>query len=412
MHPSRIRQIPLCQTAKTRTRHPLLLASPVQAGKPCTAHFPAETSEPFQVVRHRVVVEVATQDFGQPCADLPNRFVSPSFQRISDRREARSQPLFHRQSQYLEAPLAGLRAAVREAEKVERLWSSFSSLVALRLCVAAKLDQPRLLRVERQSKFGKAFVHCCQKPSCFVFVLESKHAVVSVSNQDDVASGVMLAPVLRPGIEDVMQVDVGQQWGDDRPLRGAPFGLDSPAIFDDSGLQPLPDQSQEAAVGNPVLQECEHPVVVDGVKVRTDVGVQYPSNLSGLDSHPDRVERVVLPAPRSESIRKAEKIRLVDRTHDLDYGLLHDLVFDCGNSERAQLAVRLGNKHAPRGLRTIRAGVYLPVQFMCALVENAFVVLPRHAVHTDRRRPFEVVKKLGNVEFERPESIKDSCPPI
>lgn len=91
--------------------------------------------------------------------------------------------------------------------------------------------------------------------------------------------------------------------GDDGSLWSAQFGFDPLAIFDDSSLQLLPDESQEVAVGDPVLQEFEHPVVVDGVKVRADVGVQYPSNLPGLYSHPDRVECVVLPAPRPESVR-------------------------------------------------------------------------------------------------------------
>lgn len=180
MHPSRIWQILLCQTAKTRTPHPSFLTSPVQGSQPGSTDFITETRQPFQVVRHRVVVEVAAQDSGQLCSHLPDRFVPPSFQRVPDRHEGRSQPLLHRQSQELEAPLAGLRAAVREAEKVERLRSSFSAPLALCLCVAAEFNQPRFVRVERQSETGKAFVQLRQKLPRFVFVLESEYAVVRV----------------------------------------------------------------------------------------------------------------------------------------------------------------------------------------------------------------------------------------
>lgn len=58
----------------------------------------------------------------------------------------------------------------------------------------------------------------------------------SVSNQDNVASGAMLSSVMRPSIKDVAQADVGQQRGNDGPLRGAPFGRNPPAVFDDPSL--------------------------------------------------------------------------------------------------------------------------------------------------------------------------------
>lgn len=83
-----------------------------------------------------------------------------------------------------------------------------------------------------------------QKSLRFVFVLKSEHAVIGVSNENDITTGLMCAPVVRPGVKDVVQVDVGQQRGYDCPLRGAPFAGDPLAVFDDSGLEPLRDEPQ------------------------------------------------------------------------------------------------------------------------------------------------------------------------
>ena len=104
------------------------------------------------------------------------------------------------------------------------------------------------------------------------------------------------------------QVGIDQQGGDDRPLRGAPFTGYPLAVFNDSGFGAFVDEPQYSLVGNTVLQEFEHPVEVDGVEVRADVCVSYPSNLPGTDSHPYRVERVVLPSPSPESIRESKEV--------------------------------------------------------------------------------------------------------
>lgn len=167
----RVRQVFLCQTAKPRMCHLVFLAASAQLFQPRAAYLVPETSQPSQVVRYRMIVEVAPHDLCQPCANLTYRFVSLQFQLCSDRRKCGSQPFLDRQSQYLEAPLPGLRAAVREAEKVECFRPSQPSFLAPLFSVTSKFYQPRFLRMKRQPEFGKAFSHCLQKLLGFFFVL-------------------------------------------------------------------------------------------------------------------------------------------------------------------------------------------------------------------------------------------------
>ena len=54
-----------------------------------------------------------------------------------------------------------------------------------------------------------------------------------------------------------------------------------------------------------------------------DVGIEHPPHVLPLDSHRQRVERIVRSAPRSESVGEAEKVRLVDRVKHPGHSELH-----------------------------------------------------------------------------------------
>ena len=76
-------------------------------------------------------------------------------------------------------------------------------------------------------------------------------------------------------------------------------------------------------------------------------------------SSPDveRVQRVVLAAPRSEPVREAEEVRLVDGVQHLDRGPLDDLVFQRGHAERSLPPVGLRDVHPTNRLRSVRSSL-------------------------------------------------------
>jgi hypothetical protein len=49
-------------------------------------------------------------------------------------------------------------------------------------------------------------------------VLETHDDVIGVAHNDDLTSGMALSPSIRPQVEDVMEIDIGQQWRGNRPL--------------------------------------------------------------------------------------------------------------------------------------------------------------------------------------------------
>src|SRR2546425_9779348 len=62
-----------------------------------------------------------------------------------------------------------------------------------------------------------------------------------------------------------------------------------------------------------MLQETEKPLVTHRVEKASVIGVEYPVHLPSLDANDQRVQGIMLTAPRSESIREPEEVFLVDR---------------------------------------------------------------------------------------------------
>ena len=57
-----------------------------------------------------------------------------------------------------------------------------------------------------------------------------------------------------------------------------------------------------------------------------DVGVKNPVHFPSHDSHPERIQRIVLASPRSEPIGEPQKVLFVNLVEDSHYGLLDQLI--------------------------------------------------------------------------------------
>ena len=66
--------------------------------------------------------------------------------------------------------------------------------------------------------------------------------------------------------------------------------------------------------------------MIDVIEKSTDVRIQHIVHPPPLERDRQRIQRLMLAAPRSESIREAPKVLLVNPIEDGDDGLLDDLV--------------------------------------------------------------------------------------
>lgn len=369
------RYVTLFQLREAFPGQTMTLAAAMEHPPPRPANLLAEARQPVDIPGHREVVEVSPHHASQPFSDYGNRAVHHASQLRPDHFQRGTHPLLDRHAQDKKPALSGPAATVREAKKVEGFRLSLAPLSPISIRKTTKLDQPRFVWMQDQVKLRQTFPERYQERFRFATPLESKHTVVGITNNDDLPCCVSSPPPIRPQIERIVEVDVRQQRGDDRPLRGAFLGRHMTPVFDHAGLEPLANQSQNPPIRNSVCQKSHHPRMVDGVEERLNIGIQYPAHLVTLDSGRQRVQCMMLTAPGTKSIREPKEIFLIDHTQHLDDGLLHDLVLQRGDSQRPEFAVRFFDINSPRRLRTIGAGVNLPVQFMHSPVEEALVSL-------------------------------------
>jgi hypothetical protein len=120
------------------------VTAPAQAAPPHAGHLVVESLQGVEVQGHRVVVEVPTEDRGQPFTHLGDGVVPAPPEEHLDLPELGSKPLAHGQPYERETPFPRLPADVREAEEVERLGLTPSLPLSVGRRVATELDQAGL----------------------------------------------------------------------------------------------------------------------------------------------------------------------------------------------------------------------------------------------------------------------------
>src|SRR5664280_635233 len=184
-----------------------------------------------------------------------------------------------------------LRAHVREAEECERLGPAEAPSPAVLDSEPPKLDQARLLGVELQAEPGETLHQVRVEPLGVSTMLKADNEVVGKPHDDHVTVSLPPSPLPGPKIEDMVEVEVREQGGNRRPLRGSLLAGRPLAVLDNSRVQPFLDEPQDPLVRDAMLDEPPHPSVVDGVVEPTDVSIEYPVRLRYV--HPSRWSRPV-----------------------------------------------------------------------------------------------------------------------
>ncbi len=172
------------------------------------------------------------------------------------------------------------------------------------------------------------------------------------------AVGQLAAALPRPVqvLIELRQGDVGQQRGEDAPLRRAGHGVPKlTELVQQPGLQERLDQRQHPLVLDPPSDPFHQRCVVDLVEARRDVRVQHPPVTAGA-VEVDLGNRVLGPPLGPEPVRDRLEVGLEDRLqHQLQCGLDHP-VGDRGNPQPPHLPrpTRLGNLLLPHRKRPKR----------------------------------------------------------
>src|SRR5258707_12083118 len=98
----------------------------------------------------------------------------------------------------MESPEKISAADIDESQKGEGLRSAKTSPLAVDRCIAAELQQPRLVRMERKRELLQPQSHRVPEAPRVGFVLEAGHNIIRVPQDDDVAFGFPPSPPVGP----------------------------------------------------------------------------------------------------------------------------------------------------------------------------------------------------------------------
>jgi hypothetical protein len=121
---------------------------------------------------------------------------------------------------------------VREPKEVERLRFAETPSASIRNRGPAELDEPRLIGMKGESEAREPRLEIAKELLCLMSMLEADDGVVRIANDNHVAGGASLSPLLGPEIVDVVEVDVRQQWAYYSTLRRPLLHLDHLAVFE------------------------------------------------------------------------------------------------------------------------------------------------------------------------------------
>ena len=177
-----------------------------------------------------------------------------------------------------------------------------------------------------------------------------------------------------------MQEDVGQHGTEVAALR-CPLICSYPlARFHVTGFKKTPDEQQQAAVFDTNLKELHHPLVRDAIEEAFDVGFDNVIDRFEHDRIVESLERLMAAPLRSETIRKVHEVGLIDGLQNPGNRFLDDLVLQSGQTQRATLAVSLGDVHPFGGQRLILLSLKSRHQVREILVEVLTPLMPAYSV--------------------------------
>ena len=151
-----------------------------------------------------------------------------------------------------------------------------------------------------------------------------------------------------------MQVYIGEQWRDHRPLRAALLREYHRFAVQDARVQPPLDKFQHAAVFDSLPQNLQQRVMLQIIEKGADVTVDHLSHPVAQQALPYFLQRLMRTATRAKPVGKVVEVLLVDGFEQHRDGFGHDLVLQGGKPQRSELAVTLGDQTAHDWLRTVR----------------------------------------------------------
>src|SRR2546422_6798556 len=138
-----------------------------------------------------------------------------------------------------------------------------------------------------------------------------------------------------------------------------------------------------------MLHELDQPTLVEVIEKSSNVGVQNVVHLLLQERVRQRIQCLMLAAPRTKPIRETEKVFLVNLVEDGNYGMLDNLVFHSRNSQWTLSSICFLYVHSSRWRRSIGSAMHPAMKVDQAIFQAGFILRPRYAVYSGCGLPLQ-----------------------
>jgi len=107
-----------------------------------------------------------------------------------------------------------------------------------------------------------------------------------------------------------------------------------------------------------MLHELDQPTFVEVIEKSSNVGIKNVVHFLLQERVRQRIQRLMLAAPRTKPIREAEKVFLINLAEDGDHGLLDNFVLQRRNPEWALPPIFFLDIHSSRRCRSERSAMH------------------------------------------------------
>src|SRR3974390_406342 len=125
-----------------------------------------------------------------------------------------------------------------------------------------------------------------------------------------------------------------------------------------------------------MLHELDHRALVEVVEKATDVSVHNVVHLLLPQCVGQRIQRVMLAAPRAETIREAEKVLFVNLVEDGVHGVLDEFIFQGRDSQWTLPSIFFLYVHSSRRQRSIRSAMNPAMEIDQTIFHSGLILLP------------------------------------
>lgn len=212
---------------------------------------------------------------------------------------------------------------------------------------SAKEYQAGCLRGETSSKVLQAYRERAVEILGVLFIRERDDTIVPKARQIGLALHGSFPSLLKPEVDDVVEIPVGEAWGNRATLRRTGCWPCYHPVFHDARVQPCAAQACHHGIRDAQGDHRAQPFMIDVREISLDIRFVDVPHFARHHVIAQRFSRPMRVPSRPVAKGTRQKILFINGAQNACNGALQEPVLPCRHAQRSGLAMAVGNLDPP-----------------------------------------------------------------